>query len=76
MIRYMKQAEYCIVLSLDAVGARDFELLKEQPNIKEILVDASYSTEVLSVYPSITYPAHTSIVTGKYPNVHGIINNT
>lgn len=76
MIRYMKQAEYCIVLSLDAVGARDFEFLKEQPNIKEILVDASYSTEVLSVYPSITYPAHTSIVTGQYPNVHGIINNT
>ena len=72
----MKHAEYCIVLSLDAVGARDFEFLKEQPNIKKILEDASYSTEVSSVYPSITYPAHTSIVTGHYPNVHGIVNNT
>ncbi|MBO5278254.1 MAG: alkaline phosphatase family protein [Lachnospiraceae bacterium] len=72
----MKKAEYCIVLSLDAVGSRDFEYLKELPNVKELLKTASYSTEVSSVYPSITYPAHTSIVTGHYPGTHGIVNNT
>ncbi len=71
----MKQTEYCIVVSLDAVGSRDFEFLKEQPNMKELLKDASYSTQVSSVYPSITYPAHTSIVTGHYPGTHGIVNN-
>ncbi len=72
----MGKPEYCIVLSLDAVGSRDFEFLKKQPNIKELLQQASYSEEVMSVYPSITYPAHTSIVTGHFPNAHGIINNT
>lgn len=29
-----------------------------------------------SVYPSITYPAHTTIVTGRYPCHHGVVNNT
>lgn len=72
----MGKPEYCIVLSLDAVGSRDFEFLKKQPNIKELLQQASYSEEVMSIYPSITYPAHTSIVTGHFPNAHGIINNT
>ncbi|WP_294136070.1 alkaline phosphatase family protein, partial [uncultured Clostridium sp.] len=31
---------------------------------------------VESIYPSLTYPAHATIVTGKYPKNHGIINNT
>lgn len=72
----MKRAEYGIVLSLDAVGSRDFDYLKELPNMRELLKTASYSKEVSSVYPSITYPAHTSIVTGHYPGTHGIVNNT
>lgn len=72
----MRRAKYCIVLSLDAVGSRDFAYLSEQPHMKELLKEASYSTEVSSVYPSITYPAHTSIVTGHYPGAHGIVNNT
>ena len=72
----MKRPEYVIVISLDAVGSRDFAYLREQPNMKELLGKASYSTEVSSVYPSITYPAHTSIVTGHYPGEHGVINNT
>lgn len=71
----MRRAEYCMVISLDAVGARDFEFLRSQPNIKELLLTASYSSKVSSVYPSVTYPAHTSIVTGHYPAAHGIVNN-
>lgn len=72
----MKQPEYVIVISLDAVGSRDFAYLSGLPNMKELLKKASYSTEVSSVYPSITYPAHTSIATGHYPREHGIVNNT
>src|SRR4029077_8117194 len=29
-----------------------------------------------SVFPSVTYPAHTSIVTGVDPGTHGIVTNT
>ena len=67
---------YMIIISLDAVDTKDFEILRELPNFKRLSEKSSYSKEVDTVYPSLTYPAHTTIVTGKYPNNHGIINNT
>lgn len=33
-------------------------------------------SEIETVNPSVTYPAHTSMVTGKEPAIHGIYNNT
>ncbi|WP_108959024.1 alkaline phosphatase family protein [Leptospira ellinghausenii] len=33
-------------------------------------------SEIETVNPSVTYPAHTSMVTGKDPGEHGILNNT
>lgn len=72
----MKKTKHVIVLSLDAVGSRDFDYMKELPAFSAILKNASCSQQVSSVYPSLTYPAHTSIVTGKHPVHHGIINNT
>jgi predicted AlkP superfamily pyrophosphatase or phosphodiesterase len=38
--------------------------------------NGAYAKKVYSVYPSLTYPAHTTIMTGKFPSKHGIINNT
>ncbi len=68
--------KHLIVLSLDALGSIDFELLASQPNTRKYLREASFCKQVMPIYPSLTYPSHTSIVTGCYPNKHGIINNT
>ncbi len=64
------------IISFDGLSKVDMPFLMEEPNFKEFLKGASYSFEVESVYPSVTYCAHTSITTGNYPNKHGIINNT
>lgn len=64
-----------LVLSLDAVGSGDLEYLKTLPMFKAFYNRAAGCEEVTSVYPSLTYPAHTSIVTGRYPKNHGIVNN-
>lgn len=66
---------YMIIISMDAVDKKDFEILRELPNFKRLLEKSSYSSEVETVYPSLTYPAHVTIVTGKYPKNHGVINN-
>jgi len=68
--------ERLILLSLDAVGAEDLKYLRTLPNFSKILEKGSVCENVNSVYPSLTYPAHTSIITGKVPNHHGIVNNT
>lgn len=65
-----------MVISFDAVGTRDLEFLRTLPNFGSFLKEAALCPHVNSTCPSITYPAHTSIVTGRMPKNHGIINNT
>lgn len=68
--------KHTVIISFDAVGSRDWDTLCELPNFSEFIKNSVYCKEVSSVYPTLTYPAHTSIVTGKYPDRHGIVNNT
>ncbi|MBC2582618.1 ectonucleotide pyrophosphatase/phosphodiesterase, partial [Clostridium sp. DJ247] len=68
--------EYLYVVSFDGLSTLDFDYISTLPNFKSYLEEAAYSKQVYSVYPSLTYPAHATIVTGKYPKNHGIINNT
>ena len=73
----MKQlAKRLLVLSFDAMGSKDLEKVKNYPNFKRLLDGASFSNQVQSVSPSLTYPAHTSIITSSWPKTHGIIANT
>lgn len=65
-----------MIISFDAVGRADLEFLKSLPNFGSFLQGAALCDHVNSVYPSVTYPAHTSIVTGRMPKNHGVINNT
>ncbi|WP_167837132.1 ectonucleotide pyrophosphatase/phosphodiesterase [Leptospira kobayashii] len=68
-----------IVLSVDGFPGYYFdspEILSLIPNLKEFSEKSSFSREIQTVNPSVTYPAHTSMVTGVDPSVHGILNNT
>lgn len=65
-----------IVLSFDALSGEDWSILKQYPNFNKLIAQGSYSPAVKSVYPSLTYPAHASVLTGKLPRKHGIISNT
>lgn len=64
------------IISLDAFGSQDLAYARELPNFKRLLARSALVEEVETIYPSLTYMAHTSIVTGMYPNKHGITNNT
>ncbi len=64
-----------VVISVDAMITSDIEILKEFEEAKPFFDDFAQGEKMLSVYPSLTYPCHVSILTGCYPNKHGIINN-
>ena len=68
--------KHLIVISFDGLSTLDFEYINSLPNFKNFIKEAAYSKKVYSIYPTLTYPAHATIVTGKYPKNHGIINNT
>ncbi|PFO08279.1 alkaline phosphatase family protein [Bacillus sp. AFS076308] len=68
--------EHLIIISFDCLSALDLPILKELPHFQTILTNGALVERVESIYPSVTYPCHATIVTGNYPNRHGVINNT
>ncbi|WP_446743634.1 alkaline phosphatase family protein [Silvibacterium acidisoli] len=45
------------------------------PNLNEIVSKGAVSEGLIGVLPTVTYPSHTSMVTGVSPSVHGILGN-
>jgi alkaline phosphatase D len=70
------QAEpYVILVSLD--GFRyDYTREYSAPNIAALGVRGASAPEgMIPAYPSVTFPNHYTIVTGLYPEHHGIVGN-
>lgn len=46
------------------------------PVLRSFLTKGTYAEGVIGVVPTVTYPSHTTIVTGVWPAEHGVVNNT
>ena len=46
------------------------------PNLLRMVSDGAYATGVRGVLPTVTYPSHTTLITGASPARHGIYTNT
>ena len=45
------------------------------PNLIKMKLGGAYAEGVEGVFPTVTYPAHTTMITGVRPAVHGIVQN-
>ena len=45
------------------------------PTLRSLVARGASSDGALSVFPSVTYPSHTSMATGVSPGTHGIVSN-
>ena len=45
------------------------------PNLRRFLAQGSYADGVIGILPTVTYPSHTTLITGVAPARHGIVNN-
>lgn len=68
--------EKLFVLSMDAMVHEDVAYLLTKPNFSRLMAERAEVERVCTIYPSITYPAHVSILTGCRPGRHGVISNT
>jgi hypothetical protein len=71
---------HVLVISIDGmrpdyVTAADAHGLKI-PTLRAFLHDGAYADGVQGVIPTFTFPSHTTLMTGAWPNVHGVHNNT
>lgn len=64
-----------LVFSVDAMVREDVDKLMKLHNFGSVMKNSCQINHVRTIYPSITYPAHTSIATGCYPNKHGVVSN-
>jgi predicted AlkP superfamily pyrophosphatase or phosphodiesterase len=46
------------------------------PNLRRFLKEGAYALGVVGIVPTVTYPSHTTLVTGVWPAKHGIFANT
>jgi len=46
------------------------------PNLRAFMTDGAYAGAVRGVLPTLTYPSHTTLLTGASPAKHGIYDNT
>lgn len=65
-----------LVFSVDAMVYEDLQHLRSCRNTKKYFQNACGVRHIRSIYPTVTYPAHTTILTGCYPASHGVISNT
>jgi predicted AlkP superfamily pyrophosphatase or phosphodiesterase len=73
----LRAAKRILVISLDGLDWRYVSQHRPDLRIPTLrrLMNEGVSSGVVTVYPSVTYPSHTSIVTGAYPERHGITGN-
>ena len=71
-----QRAHYVVIVSLD--GFRwDYATKWGAPHLLEMAAEGASAPEgMLPSYPSLTFPNHYTLVTGLYPEHHGIVANT
>ena len=70
----MKQKLF--IMSMDAMVREDVAYMMTKPNFARIMAKRAEVDKVCTVYPSMTYPAHTAIITGCRPGKNGVYLNS
>lgn len=75
-----QQASPLVLISVDGMKP-EYVTQADQHNLKipvlrAFLTQGSYAQGVVGVLPTVTYPSHTTMVTGVWPAQHGVVDNT
>jgi len=75
-----KATPLLVVISVDGLRP-DYITAADQhgakvPELRRFLREGTYADGVTGVVPTVTYPSHTTLVTGVWPARHGIWGNT
>ncbi|HRC84823.1 MAG TPA: ectonucleotide pyrophosphatase/phosphodiesterase [Thermoanaerobaculia bacterium] len=68
-----------LMISIDGLKpdyyVRADELGLKVPALRRLMASGAYARGVVGVLPTVTYPSHTTLITGVPPRVHGIVSN-
>ncbi len=73
------EPRHVVMISIDGLKPESYvradELGLKVPNFRRLMREGAWADGVVGVLPSVTYPSHTTLITGVLPNVHGIVSN-
>jgi predicted AlkP superfamily pyrophosphatase or phosphodiesterase len=68
-----------VMISIDGMMPETYtdpdRLGLQVPTLRGLVAHGAFARDVESVFPTVTYPAHTTMVTGVPPAMHGITSN-
>ena len=64
-----------VVMSVDAMFTEDLAEVRHLPAFTEFMANAAIFEDVEAVYPTLTYPCHTTMLTGCWPDRAGVPHN-
>jgi len=68
-----------LVISVDGLDyryLRDCDKLGLKiPNLRRLMREGEVTEGIIGVFPTVTWPSHTTIITGVDPRIHGILGN-
>jgi predicted AlkP superfamily pyrophosphatase or phosphodiesterase len=74
------QARPVLLISIDGLRPGDVSEADARglriPNLRRLLSEGAHASEVRGVLPTVTYPSHTTLLTGAAPARHGVVGNT
>ncbi|AMR30808.1 AP endonuclease [Mucilaginibacter sp. PAMC 26640] len=74
---FAQQAKHVIIISIDGFRPDFYREDKwPTPTLHKLVAEGVSADGVRGVFPSVTYPSHTTIITGAKPLKHGIYYNS
>jgi predicted AlkP superfamily pyrophosphatase or phosphodiesterase len=67
-----------VMISIDGLMPSSYidpALASYTPNLRRLAKEGLWADGVIGVLPTVTYPSHTTLITGVEPSVHGIYDN-
>jgi predicted AlkP superfamily pyrophosphatase or phosphodiesterase len=69
--------KHVVVISIDGLAASYINDPRAKlPTLRKLAAEGASAEGMLTSFPSVTWPSHTSLVTGVQPSRHGVIGNS
>ncbi|HET7838355.1 MAG TPA: ectonucleotide pyrophosphatase/phosphodiesterase [Rectinemataceae bacterium] len=70
-----KPSRRLVVVSIDGLSLREAEAIAGLPRFSSLMARGAFSSSLRSVFPSLTYVVHATMMTGRHPVAHGVTHN-
>jgi predicted AlkP superfamily pyrophosphatase or phosphodiesterase len=71
-----ERPRHVVVISIDGLMPRTYLSAGwNAPTLRNLATRGAFAEGVVGVFPTVTYPSHTTLITGVPPAIHGIYTN-